>query len=85
MLPTSRGVVSHLSQVHALRIGQKMADKLEVIKWDDPRLSKVCDKVDETEFGDKLHEFGEQLIATMRAENGVGLAAPQVGILKRIS
>ena len=61
-----------------------MADKLEVIKWDDPRLSTVCDKVDQTEFGDKLHEFGEQLIATMRVENGVGLAAPQVGILKRI-
>jgi peptide deformylase len=52
--------------------------------WDDPVLSTVCDKIEGNEFGPKLEEFGRELIATMHAKNGIGLAAPQVGVAKRI-
>jgi peptide deformylase len=59
-------------------------DKLSLRYWDDPVLSKVCDKIEGSEFGPQLEEFSRQLIATMDASNGVGLAAPQVGVTKRL-
>lgn len=37
-----------------------------------------------TEFDDKLRLLGDTLVATMTANNGLGLAAPQVGISKRV-
>src|SRR5271170_3408177 len=52
--------------------------------WDDPILSVVCDKIGDSEFGPQLEEFGRELIATMSSANGVGLAAPQVGVAKRM-
>src|SRR5277367_6702062 len=52
--------------------------------WDDPILSVVCDKIGDSEFGPQLEEFGRELIATMNDANGVGLAAPQVGVAKRV-
>jgi peptide deformylase len=57
---------------------------LKVVLWDDPTLSKVCDKIEDNEFGQKLEAFGEQLLATMTAHDGLGLAAPQVGVAKRM-
>jgi len=57
---------------------------LPIRYWDDPVLSKVCDKIEDNEFGSSLEEFGRELIATMKAKHGVGLAAPQVGASKRI-
>jgi peptide deformylase len=47
-------------------------------------LSKVCDKIGDSEFGPQLEEFAQQLVATMDANNGIGLAAPQVGVTKRM-
>ena len=41
--------------------------------------SREIDKIDE-----RIIELAEDLIDTMREEDGVGLAAPQVGVLKRI-
>ncbi len=61
-----------------------MADKLTIRYWDDPVLSTVCDAVEDNEFGPKLEEFGESLLATMDAHNGIGLAGPQVGVAKRV-
>ncbi len=52
--------------------------------WDDPVLSKVCDNVGDAEFGPQLEELARQLVATMDANSGVGLASPQVGISKRV-
>jgi peptide deformylase len=52
--------------------------------WDDPVLSTVCEQIADNEFGSKLDEFGQDLIATMKTKNGIGLAAPQVGITKRM-
>src|SRR5271157_2143714 len=62
----------------------KTAKVLPLRYWDDPVLSAICDKVEDNEFGAKLEEFGQELIATMKAKNGYGLAAPQVGITKRM-
>lgn len=61
-----------------------MADKLTMRYWDDPVLSTVCDAVEDSEFGPKLEEFAASLLVTMGDRHGVGLAAPQVGIAKRI-
>ncbi|MCT4565066.1 MAG: peptide deformylase [Maledivibacter sp.] len=41
--------------------------------------SRVVDKID-----DRIKQLLDDMIDTMYHENGVGLAAPQIGILKRI-
>ena len=48
----------------------------------DPVLNKVCKEV--KEMKDRTRELIEDMFDTMYEANGVGLAAPQVGILKRI-
>ncbi|MCR5829806.1 MAG: peptide deformylase [Lachnospiraceae bacterium] len=48
----------------------------------DPILKKVCKPV--TEVNDRIRELIDDMLDTMYEANGVGLAAPQVGILKRI-
>lgn len=48
----------------------------------DPVLRKVCKPV--TEVNDRTRELIEDMLDTMYDACGVGLAAPQVGILKRI-
>lgn len=48
----------------------------------DPILRKVCKPV--TEVNDRTKELIEDMLDTMYDAMGVGLAAPQVGILKRI-
>ena len=48
----------------------------------DPVLNKVCRKVEK--FDEKLHLLLDDMKETMHDADGVGLAAPQIGILKRI-
>ena len=48
----------------------------------DPVLEKVCKPV--TEITPRIKELIEDMLDTMYEANGVGLSAPQVGILKRI-
>ena len=50
--------------------------------WDDPVLSELCTEV--TDFNDSLSLFAKGLEATMLKNDGLGLAASQVGVLKRI-
>ena len=45
-------------------------------------LTKVCRPV--TEFNDRLHTLLDDMAETLEEAGGVGLAAPQVGILRRI-
>lgn len=52
-----------------------------VLKMGDPVLNKKAKKV--TEFNDRLHTILDDMADTMYSEDGVGLAAPQVGILRR--
>jgi len=48
----------------------------------DPVLGKVCKEI--KEVTPKILELIEDMVETMYEANGVGLAAPQVGILKRL-
>lgn len=48
----------------------------------EPVLNKVCKEV--TEMTPRIRDLIEDMLETMYEANGVGLAAPQVGILKRI-
>ena len=48
----------------------------------EPALHKVCKSV--TEFDSKLHKLLDDMADTLVESGGVGLAAPQVGILRRI-
>jgi peptide deformylase len=48
----------------------------------EPALHKVCKPV--TAFDGKLHKLLDDMRETLIDSNGVGLAAPQVGILRRI-
>ena len=53
-----------------------------IILEGDPILSKKCRKVEK--FDDRLAQLIEDMIETMNVNNGVGLAAPQVGVLKDV-
>ena len=48
----------------------------------DPVLEKVCKEV--KEITPRIQDLIDDMVETMYEANGVGLAAPQVGILKRI-
>ena len=48
----------------------------------DPALHKTCKPV--TNFDAKLHKLLDDMAETLADANGVGLAAPQVGILRRV-
>ncbi|MBP3691970.1 MAG: peptide deformylase [Clostridia bacterium] len=52
-----------------------------IVKLGDPVLRKVCRTV--VNFDDKLAQTLDDMKDTMRAADGVGLAAPQVGIMRR--
>ena len=54
----------------------------EIRKDGDEILMKNCREV--TEFDEKLHTLLDDMAQTMEKANGVGLAAPQVGVLKRV-
>ena len=54
----------------------------KIIKEGDPILRKICKPV--TEFNAKLWDLLDDMKQTMRQNNGAGLAAPQVGILRNV-
>ncbi len=54
----------------------------EVREMGDPILNKTCKEV--KEMNERTLELIDDMFDTMYETNGVGLAAPQVGILKRI-
>ena len=56
--------------------------KLAVIHYPDPRLRQPCEPV--VVFDDDLAALAERMIELMVQDKGVGLAAPQVGVLKRM-
>ena len=56
--------------------------KLQIVKEGDDTLRKVCRPVDK--ITPRVLQLLDDMIETMRAADGVGLAAPQVGVLRRI-
>jgi peptide deformylase len=55
---------------------------LDVVKYGDPILTKRAEKV--IEFDEKLRKLVDDMFETMYGAPGVGLAAPQVGVLQRL-
>lgn len=56
--------------------------KLKVLTYPDPRLREVSKPIEK--FDEKLKKLSEDMLETMYEENGIGLAAPQVGGLVRM-
>ena len=54
----------------------------KILTEKDPALHKVCRNVES--FDRKLHKLLDDMRETLEEANGVGLAAPQVGILRRV-
>lgn len=54
----------------------------KILTEPNPTLHKVCRPV--TEFNRRLHTLLDDMVDTLADANGVGLAAPQVGILRRV-
>ncbi len=57
-----------------------MAER-NILKRGDPTLNKHCRPV--TEFNDRFHTLMDDMRQTLAKSGGVGLAAPQVGVLRR--
>ena len=55
---------------------------LNVVKYGDPILTSRAEEVGD--FNEKLHKLIDDMFETMYGAPGVGLAAPQVGVLKRL-
>ncbi|WP_370189473.1 peptide deformylase [Qipengyuania sp.] len=56
----------------------------EILEVPDPRLKTVSTKVEPDEFGDELNTLVSDMFETMYAAPGIGLAAIQVGVPKRV-
>ncbi|GIK42400.1 MAG: peptide deformylase [Chloroflexota bacterium] len=54
----------------------------KVITLNDERLRQKAKKV--KQFTPALKQLAEEMLETMRAHNGVGLAGPQIGVMQRI-
>ena len=56
--------------------------KLKILKFGDETLRKVARPVEEVT--PRIKQLLDDMIETMREADGVGLAAPQVGVLRRV-
>ena len=54
-----------------------------IVKYGDPVLEKPAAAI--TQFDDDLKKLVEDMFESMYAAHGVGLAAPQIGISKRVA
>lgn len=55
----------------------------EIVKYPDPVLQKPSEKV--TEFDAELKTLVDDMFESMYAAHGIGLAAPQIGVSKRLT
>lgn len=53
-----------------------------IVTKEDSVLHKVCRE--QVKFDERLHQLLDDMAETLEKANGVGLAAPQVGILRRV-
>ena len=57
---------------------------ISIVHYPEPVLLTVGRPVEDEEFGEELERLAEDMFETMTHAGGVGLAAPQVGISKRL-
>ena len=69
------------AQAEAERLVRKEIALSQIRQYGDPVLRMRADEVED--FDDELHKVSERMIALMHDAEGVGLAATQVGILRR--
>src|ERR1700733_7354896 len=74
-------LATFLSQKHDIALITPMT-KLVILEYPDPRLRKKAVPVSEVD--DALRQFIDNLLETMYSANGVGLAATQVDVHKRV-
>jgi len=55
----------------------------EIVKYPDPVLERPSEPV--TEFDEELRKLVDDMFESMYAAKGIGLAAPQIGISKRLT
>lgn len=65
-----------------MRTGVKIVMEMKLRYYGDPILRVVCDPVET--FDDRLAAEASAMTETMYRERGIGLAAPQVGLNKRL-
>ncbi|CAD0186418.1 Peptide deformylase [Ruegeria sp. THAF57] len=56
--------------------------KRSILIHPDPRLKKVCAPV--SDLSDELRQLADDMLETMYDAPGIGLAAPQIGVLDRL-
>jgi peptide deformylase len=54
----------------------------EILQYGDKRLTTVCEKVQKVDG--KILDLIDDMMDTLYEGNGIGLAAPQIGVLKRV-
>lgn len=54
-----------------------------ILQWPDKRLRAVCEDV--SEITDEVRTIWQDMIDTMDAMPGVGLGAPQIGVMQRLA
>lgn len=57
---------------------------LDVLIYPEENLAKVCEPVAKEQINAELNQFIDDMFETMYDHEGIGLAAPQVDVLKRI-
>ena len=58
----------------------------KIVRYGNPVLEERCDPIGAAEFGtDELNQLVADMFDTMYAAKGVGLAAPQIGLKKRLT
>ena len=55
---------------------------MDLILYPDPILHQICEPV--KHFDSTLQDLLDDMLILMKTSKGIGLAAPQVGILKRL-
>lgn len=55
----------------------------DILQWPDPRLRQPADPV--PQITDEIKQIWQDMIDTMDAMPGVGLAAPQIGVMLRLA
>lgn len=65
-----------------MKISDIQIDRLRIVEYPEPVLRKTCWEV--TEFGPKLEALCRKMLEIMRADRGIGLAGPQVGLPLRL-
>mmetsp|Transcript_14432 Transcript_14432/g.43739 ORF Transcript_14432/g.43739 Transcript_14432/m.43739 type:complete len:258 (-) Transcript_14432:501-1274(-) len=73
----------HASAAVEQEVDPGMIAGLEIVKYPHPALRAKSEELREDEFGEAA-QIAKRMLALMYEANGVGLAAPQVGINKRL-